>query len=416
MGVETIYRPDFNLFIFGSVCRFIILIDYNIIIKMKKIIQFIIFTLIVLILNIHQISADEKIKIGLIVPLSGEYKEIGDSILKATRLAINKIDNNKIKIIPKDTRADPKVTLKVSKELQEQGIKIIIGPVFNKNLEYLKDLKEVTFLSLSNTNTNNPINVINGGINAISQIKAIKKFQEFNNLERSILLIPNSNFRSEIEDAVVKTKIKLKDKFIYDTDPTILTSQIEKLTRYKIRKQNLKDEIKRLENSDEANKENKILNLEKKDTLGGINFDSVIIADFDESLKSVTTSLLYTDVSSERVNYITLNQWFDKSILKEENLQPIYFPSINKENYDNFVSEYFKIYNDYPNQISFLSFDLVGLVYFLIYKNDFVIDNKIFYKKNKFKGKIGIFEINKNKISHILNFYVAENNNFRKIF
>ena len=383
---------------------------------MKKIIQFIIFTLIVLILNIHQISADEKIKIGLIVPLSGEYKEIGDSILKATRLAINKIDNNKIKIIPKDTRADPKVTLKVSKELQEQGIKIIIGPVFNKNLEYLKDLKEVTFLSLSNTNTNNPNNVINGGINAISQIKAIKKFQEFNNLERSILLIPNSNFRSEIEDAVVKTKIKLKDKFIYDTDPTILTSQIEKLTRYKIRKQNLKDEIKRLENSDEANKENKILNLEKKDTLGGINFDSVIIADFDESLKSVTTSLLYTDVSSNRVNYITLNQWFDKSILKEENLQPIYFPSINKENYDNFVSEYFKIYNDYPNQISFLSFDLVGLVYFLIYKNDFVIDNKIFYKKNKFKGKIGIFEINKNKISHILNFYVAENNNFRKIF
>ena len=383
---------------------------------MKKIIQFIIFTLIGLILNIHQILADEKIKIGLIVPLSGEYKEIGDSILKATRLAINKIDDDKIKIIPKDTRADPRVTLKVSKELQEQCIKIIIGPVFNKNLEYLKDLKEVTFLSLSNTNTNNPINVINGGINAISQIKAIKKFQEFNNLERSILLIPNSNFRSEIEDAVVKTKIKLKDKFIYDTDPTILTSQIEKLTRYKIRKQNLKDEIKRLENSDEANKENKILNLEKKDTLGGINFDSVIIADFDESLKSVTTSLLYTDVSSNRVNYITLNQWFDKSILKEENLPPIYFPSINKENYYNFVSEYFKIYNDYPNQISFLSFDLVGLVYFLIYKNDFVIDNKIFYKKNKFKGKIGIFEINKNKISHILNFYVAENNNFRKIF
>ena len=383
---------------------------------MKKIIQFIIFTSICLTLHINQILADEKVKIGLIVPLSGEYKEIGDSILKATRLAINKIDNNKIKIIPRDTKADPKVTLKVSEELQEQGIKIIIGPVFNKNLAYLKDLKEVTFLSLSNTNTNNPSNVINGGINAISQLKAIKKFQKFNNLERSILLIPNSNFRSEIEDAVVKTKIKLKDKFIYDTDPTILTSQIEKLTRYKIRKQNLKDEIERLENSNDINKENKILNLEKKDTLGGINFDSVIIADFDESLKSVTTSLLYTDVSSNRVNYITLNQWFDKSILKEKNLQPIYFPSINKENYDNFVSEYFKVYNDYPNQISFLSFDLVGLVYFLIYKNDFVIDNKIFYKKNKFKGKIGIFEINKNKISHILNFYVAENNNFRKIF
>ena len=383
---------------------------------MKKIIQFIIITLIGLIVNIHQVLADEKIKIGLIVPLSGQYKEIGNSILKATRLAINKINNSKLIIVPRDTKSDPKTTLKVSKELQEKGIKIIIGPVFNKNLVYLDELKEVTFLSLSNTNINNPSNVISGGINAISQIKAIKKFQEYNKIERSILLVPNSEFKNEIEDAIAKTKIKLKDKFIYDTDPTVLTSQIEKLTRYPQRKQNLKDEIKRLENSNELNKEKKISNLEKKDTLGGINFDSVIIADFDENLKSVTTSLLYTDVSSKRVSYITLNQWFDKSILKEENLQPIYFPSINKKNYDNFVSEYFGIYNENPNQISFLSYDLVGLVYFLIYKNDFIVDKKIFYKKNKFKGKIGIFEIHKNKISHILNFYVAENNNFKKIF
>ncbi len=383
---------------------------------MKKFIQFIIFTFAVSILGIFQTLAEEKIRIGLIVPLSGEYKEIGNSIVKSARLAINKIDDSRIEIIPRDTKSNPETTLKISKELYEQGIKIIIGPVFNKNLIYLDELNEVTFLSLSNTNINNPKNVISGGINAISQINAIKKFQEFSKLERSIMLIPNSDYKNEIENAVKKTKIKLKDKFIYDSDPTILTSQIEKLTRYTQRKQNLKDEIKRLKNSNETNKEKKIFNLEKRDTLGGINFDSVIIADFDESLKSVTTSLLYTDVSSKRVNYITLNQWFDESILKEENQQPIYFPSINKKNYDNFVSEYFNIYNEYPNQISFLSFDLVGLVYFLIYKNDFVINNKIFYKKNKFKGKIGIFEINKNKISHILNFYVAENNNFKKIF
>ena len=230
------------------------------------------------------------------------------------------------------------------------------------------------------------------------------------------IIIFIQNFKNEIEDAISKTNIKLKDKFIYDSDPTILTSQIEKLTRYPQRKQNLKDEIIRLENSNEISKEKKISNLEKKDTLGGINFDSVIIADFDESLKSVATSLLYTDVSSKRIHYIALNQWFDKSILKEKNLQPIYFPSINKKNYDDFVLKYFEIYNEYPNQISFLSYDLIGLIYYLIYKNEFIIDSKVFYKKNKFKGKIGIFEINKNKISHILNFYVAEENKFKKIF
>ena len=383
---------------------------------MKKIIHFIVLTLICSILASETTYAEDKIKIGLIVPLSGENKEIGESILNSVRLAINKIDNNKIQIVPKDTKSNPEQTLKVSKELYQNGIKIILGPVFNKNLAYLDELNEVFFISFTNKILNNPNNVIAAGINAVSQIKAISKFQELSNLERSIFLIPNSNFKNEIEEAISSTKIKLKDTFIYDTDPTLLTAQIEKLTRYHQRKQRLKDEIERIKNSEKTNKEKIITNLEKKDTLGGINFDSVIIADFDESLKSVTTSLLYTDVSSKRIHYICMNQWFDKSLLKEKSLQPIYFPSVNKNNYEEYLNEYLKIFNKYPNQISFLSYDLVGLVYFLLFQNDFVIDEKIFYKKNRFKGKIGIFEINKNKISHLLNFYSVENDKFKKIF
>ncbi len=60
--------------------------------------------------------------------------------------------------------------------------------------------------------------------------------------------------------------------------------------------------------------------------------------------------------------------------------------------------------------------DLFGLIYYLIYENNFKVDEKIFYKKNKFKGKIGIFEINKNKINHVLNFYKIEEKKFKKIF
>ena len=383
---------------------------------MKIIIQFILLILLGLFFNVEKSLSQEKIKIGLIVPLSGEYKEIGESIVNSTRLAINKIDNSQIEILPRDTKSNPEITLRVAKKLHELGVRIIIGPVFNKNLIYLEELNDVIFLSLTNKITNNPKNVISAGINAMSQINTIIKFQELYEIKRSIFLIPNSDFKNEIEEAISKTKIKLKDTFIYDTDPTLLTAQIEKLTRYSQRKQRLKDEIERLENSNEVNKEKKIADLEKKDTFGGINFDSVIIADFDESLKSVATSLLYTDVSSKRIHYICLNQWFDKSLLKEKSLQPIYFPSINKENYDEFVSKYFNIYQKYPNQISFLSYDLVGLVYYLIYQNNFVVDEKIFYKKNKFKGKIGVFEINKNKIGHLLNFYVAEEEKFKKIF
>ena len=66
--------------------------------------------------------------------------------------------------------------------------------------------------------------------------------------------------------------------------------------------------------------------------------------------------------------------------------------------------------------ISFLSYDLVGLIYYLIYKNDFIIDEKVFYNENKFKGKTGVFEIQNNEIKHHLNVYVVNDEKFKKIF
>ena len=383
---------------------------------MKTFIKFVIISTLSLSTFFQNSFSNEKIKVGLIVPLSGIHSQLGNSIIKSVRLAVNKINDDRIEIIPKDTKSNPINTLRSSKELYELGVRIVIGPVFNESSKYLDELKDMTFISLTNKIYGNHSNVISAGINAISQINTINKFRKINNLERSIVLVPNTDYKKEINLAIDKSNIKLKEKFYYDTDPTLLTAQIEKLTRYPQRKQNLEDEITRLENSSDKNKEKKIEKLKKKDTLGGINFDSVIIADFDESLKSVATSLLYTDVSSKRISYLTLNQWFNKSLLKETSLQPIYFPSINKENYDIFVNDYNDHYSSKPNQISFLSYDLVGLVYYLIYKNNFKISENIFYKENKFKGKIGIFEINKNIITHQLNFYSIENEQFKKIF
>ena len=383
---------------------------------MKSLFKKILILIFMCLLPASKIFAEDKIRIGLVVPLTGEYSTIGDSIIKSTRLALNKINDEKFEIVPGDTKANPIDALKASKVLYDQGIKIIIGPVFNESTKYLDELNNVTFISLTNKIYGNPPNVISAGVNAISQLQTIDKFRDLNEIQRTIFLIPRSDYQKEVEQAIKKTKLKLKDKYFYDMDPTLLTSQIEKVTRYPERKQNLLNEIERIENSSLINKEKKLEELNKKDTLGGINFDSVIIADFGESLKSVATSLLYTDVSSKRISYITLNQWFDNSLLKENSLQPIYFPSINKENFELFKVEYNNAYKKKANQLSFLSYDLVGLVYFLIYSNNFDQDKKIFYEKNKFKGKIGIFEIDKNTITHQLNFYSINDEKFIKIF
>ena len=383
---------------------------------MKKIIKIILFLTLALLMSLTSIKANEKIKIGLLIPLTGENSEIGESIINSVGLAINKINNSSIEIIPKDTGSNSDMALDAAIELSNLGVKIIIGPVFNESLAYLNKVNEITFLALTNKNNNFSKNIINAGINATSQLRAIDRFIKLEKIKKTIFLTPDMGFKNEIEVAISRSKIKVKKNYIYNTDPTKLTEQIEKITRYQIRKQNLQDEIARLEKSDEGNKELLIERLKKRDTLGNVNFDSVVISDFDESLKSVTTSLLYTDVSPKEKYFITLNQWFDESLLKETSSQPLYFPSVNKNNYEEFSSEYYEKYNLYPNQLSFLSYDLVGLVYYLILQNDNIIDQTMFAKKTLFKGKVGIFEIQDNKINHILNFYKVEDEKFKKIF
>ena len=225
-------------------------------IKLIKIICF--FSLSFYFIFFQSVEAKEKIKIGLLVPMTGNNKQVGESIIKAVRLAIKDIDNDLIEIFPKDTATKANQTLKSAFELSEMGIKIVIGPVFHDSLTYLDEMKDLTFLSLTNRTLDLPKNVISAGINSTSQFNTIKKFLENNKIKRTIFLTPTQDYEFEIKSGMKNSKIKIFKNYEYDTEPTKLTKQIEEITNYKIRKQNLEDEIRRIKNSNEVNKEKKI--------------------------------------------------------------------------------------------------------------------------------------------------------------
>ena len=384
---------------------------------MKKNFKNLIFIfLIIFSIHSHANSENDKLKIGVLVPLSGDNKKIGEQIIKATKLALKDINTKKIEIYPKDSGSNPTQTLTSASEFLNMGINIVIGPVFYESLRYLDEIDNITFLSLTNKTINLPKNIISSGINATSQINAIKKFIEQIELKKTIFLVPEIDYEGEIKKAINQSKIKTSKIHIYNTEPTKLTQQIEKITNYKIRKQNLADEIRRVENSDLIDKEKQLEKLNKRYTIGNVRFDSVIISDFDESLKSVITSLLYTDVSPKKKYFITFNQWFDESLINESSLQPLYYPSINKKNLNNFEKKFNEEFNEVPNHLALLSYDLVGLIYYLSLQNEVSEINKVFRKKNSFKGKIGVFDIENNKINHRLNFYEVNNGKLREIF
>ena len=381
----------------------------------KIIITFLSYIFILFNCNLTADENNKKLRIGLLAPFSGEYKNLGESLLLSTQLALAELENENIIIIPRDSGTNDKDKLNLAiKEIINSGAKIIIGPMtslFNNELDKYRD---TIFISLSNKEPKISNNVINIGISFESQLKAIENFLIKQKKNKTIILYPKNEYEKFIDIKIKSLKLKNFKVFKYNPDPRILTGEIEKLTNYDQRKKNLEIRKKKLKKKEDAQSKRELEILDRLYTLGSVNFDSIIIIDFGSSLKSVLASLIFSDVDDQSVTFMTVNQWFDESMFRENSVNNLYFPSVDIKQFKKYNEKYYKTFLQKPDEISILSYDALGLIYYVWKKNNGISSINNFFIKEKIKGKIGTFEFKDGAVLQQLKIYKTENNKFKE--
>jgi len=392
---------------------------------MKKLLIFSILTYLFCVINSSAVNQNSTqiivenervLRIGVLLPLSGKFQDTGQSFLKAIQLALFDIGNKNIKIYPKDSKANALDAYLSAKEFEELGVKVVIGPIFHESLERLNEINNITFISFTNKTQKIPKNTIAFGINIDSQIDALKKYFDKIEVSKTLLLSPNSEFTYESEFVATKDILKFYRIYSYDVNPKKITGEIEKITNYQERKKDLERRIKILEKSDLYKHEQELKELEQMHTLGKVNFDSVVIIDFGERLKSVLTSFMFSDVPSDEVKFFTINQWFDETFFNENALQNLYFPSVDFDNLKKFEKKYLGTFEEKPSQVSILAYDALGLIYYCWFNNDAQFKPDQLYNKNGFKGLHGEFIIKDNLSKHRLRIYKVFDKKFLKVY
>ncbi len=375
-------------------------------------------TYILIFLNNNSFAIENKniLRVGLLAPFSGEYRDIGQSIMLSLQLALKEINDDNIIIYPRDSGFNDKQKfLSAVESLRQEKVKIVIGPTNFNNFNYLNNYRDMIFISPSNTNPKIQDNILSIGVSLESQIKAIESFLIKNEKKKTIIMFPRNKFENLVESKIKNLKLKNYKIFKYNPDPKVLTNEIEKLTNYKQRKRNLISRVKILEKKDDEASKIELKRLEQKYTIGKVNFDSVIIIDFGNSLKSVLTSLVYSDVSQKDVMITTVNQWFDKSIFLENSINDLYYPSVNLKNFENYKEKFSKTFGAQPSEITILTYDALGLIYYIWNKNKYKINSiKDFLIKDKIRGKIGVFSFLNGEFVQELEMYKASNRKFVK--
>ena len=144
---------------------------------MKKIFILLTYTIIFFNSNLFSDEKNKILKVGLLAPLSGEYKELGNSLLYSLQLALEEIDDENISIIPRDSgfNNDEKLNTAI-KEIKSQGANIIIGPIHYEEFNQVKKYKDIVFISPSNINPEFTDNIISVGISLESQLMSLTNF------------------------------------------------------------------------------------------------------------------------------------------------------------------------------------------------------------------------------------------------
>jgi len=365
--------------------------------------------------NLLSDENNKILKIGLLAPLTGLYSELGNSLLYSLQLALEEIDDKNVFIVPRDSGFNDKEKLNAAiEDIKSQGIKIIIGPMTHEEFGDVKGYNDLVFISPSNISPEFTSNIISIGVSLESQLSALINFIKKQKKNKTIIMYPKNQYSELIEKKIKKLNLNNIKTFTYSPNPEVLTGEIEILTNYSQRKRSLKLRKKFLEDKDD---EQSLLELERLDqlyTLGDVNFDSVIIIDFGNNLKSVLTSLVYTDVDQDKVLFTTINQWFDKSIFYENTIKTLYYPSINYKEFKKYNQIYFNRFKNYPNEITILTYDALGLIYYAWKKNGKIDSINNFSFKGNIKGKIGTFSFKDREVLQKLDIYKTEKNKFIK--
>ena len=251
------------------------------------------------------------------------------------------------------------------------------------------------------------------------EIETLFKF--FGDGKRIALLYPENEYGFYISNIVdniaTKSNSILVNKASYKEDLSDARKAIKELGKYEIRKNELKRQKKILSSNNDEISQKALKKIERFETIGELDFTHLIISDYNIRLLQIAPLLPFYDVDPNKVQFVGTGVWDDEVFFHEPSLQGAIFPGIEKENRENFIKDYLKIYHEQPIRTITIVYDLVGLLSYII-ENNLTLDSTTSLLNNKvitFGGIDGQFSFKDNLIKRELNILEITNGTAKSI-
>ena len=334
---------------------------------------------------LEKVSEPQKLIVGILLPLTGKYSYFGQSLLDTMQMVVFENKNIESELIIKDTKANPSLAKKATKELVDQNVDVILGPFFseslNKSLKIAK-YKNVPLISFSSDRSEKEKGIYLMGFEPEIQINEVTEYTIKKKYKRFAALLPNTKYGKRVlntyRNVIYENKLSLNKVELYDSNSNDLEKNIQNLVGLE---ENPQIEI------DEETGDNPIENFDP-------GFDVLLLIETGNKLREAVALLTYYGVDFKKVKLIGTGEWYEENIGSEPGLLGAWFVAPSPKLWINFEKKFYKLYGYKPSRLSSLAYDSLTSIYSIINKNDgiYEISYQDFQSSYGFTGIDGDFK------------------------
>jgi branched-chain amino acid transport system substrate-binding protein len=146
-----------------------------------------------------------KVKVALLVPLSGSNAALGQAMLDAAQLAVFEVSAPNFDLLPRDTQGTPEGARAAATAALADGAKLILGPVFAADVAAVRPVAaaaNVNIIAFSTDWTTAGGNVFLMGFTPFRQVERVVSYTRAQGITRFGVLAPSTPYGNVVVDSM----------------------------------------------------------------------------------------------------------------------------------------------------------------------------------------------------------------------
>ena len=323
------------------------------------------------------ISASSKVKVALLVPLSGSSADVGESISNAAQMALFDSGADNFELVPRDTHGTAAGAAAAAQSAVQDGAQLILGPLFADEVRAVSPIAQSANINAIAFTTDwkqaGPNTFVMGFV-PFGQVQRVISYAASKGIHNIGVIAPQSEYGNAVMSA-------------YSTQAGISGIQTVDVLRIRPGDPALTTSIQKFSQSDAR---------KNASPTSPLPFDAVFMPVGGASAQNIGNLLSYYNLDATRVRRLGTGLWDDTAIARETNLVGGWFAAPDPSARKMFEQKYQSTYGSAPSRLASLGYDATALAAVLAKtgqarKGSPSFDRASIINPNGFSGIDGIF-------------------------